>query len=92
MKLFFIFPISGPNNGVKVISNHIRNSLFINTNISINELNTAQAKDFSNFGKFNFDKILSFYTLFKKLFSIIPKITSTKYIIKGTPMWFYKIF
>ncbi|MDW5289005.1 glycosyltransferase [Formosa sp. PL04] len=70
MKLFFIFPISGPNNGVKVISNHIKNSLFTNTNITIRELNTAQAKDFNNFGKFNLEKVSSFYSLFKKLFLI----------------------
>ncbi|MFB9051978.1 glycosyltransferase [Formosa undariae] len=70
MKLFFIFPISGPNNGVKVLSNHIKNLLFTDTKISIIELNTAQAKDFNNFGKFNFDKILSFFSLFKTLFLI----------------------
>ena len=68
--LHFIFPITGPNNGVKVISNHIRNSIFNDLTLKINVINTAQAEEFSNFGKFRFKKVFHFFKLFKKLLSI----------------------
>ncbi|SHI30703.1 Glycosyltransferase involved in cell wall bisynthesis [Arenibacter nanhaiticus] len=68
--LYFIFPITGPNNGVKVISNHIKRSIFNNNPISVRTINTAQAEDFSNFGKFSTKKVFHFFKLFKSLFII----------------------
>ena len=67
MKLFFVFPLSGPNNGVKVISNHIKNGVFSNGKLIIHPIDTAQAKDFNNFGKFNLKKIITFFKLIKQL-------------------------
>lgn len=69
--LYFIFPITGPNNGVKVISNHIAQSIFKNNDaISISRIDTSQAVDFSNFGKFSFKKVFLFLRVFKELFRI----------------------
>lgn len=68
--LHYIFPITGPNNGVKVISNHIRESIFNNEPISIRAIDTAQAKNFSNFGKFGFTKVVHFFEVFIKLLAI----------------------
>lgn len=68
--LYFIFPITGPNNGVKIISNHIRDSIFVGYPIKVNVINTAQAEDYSNFGKFGPKKIVRFFKLFKELFRI----------------------
>lgn len=70
MRLFFIFPVSGPNNGVKIISNHIKNALFLQKDISIQVIDTAQAKDYNNFGKFSFNKVSGFLKLLKDLFKI----------------------
>jgi glycosyltransferase involved in cell wall biosynthesis len=67
-KLYFIFPIKGPNNGVKIISNHILTKLYELDEFELKEVNTAQAKSFANFGKFQLFKI--FY-LFKILFKLI---------------------
>lgn len=67
MKLYFIFPMTGPNNGVKIISNHIRQAIFKNKEISIFNIDTAQATGYNNFGKFSFNKILFFLSILKKI-------------------------
>ncbi len=69
-KLFFIFPITGPNNGVKVISNHIKKALDNANDFEVKPVNTAQAKNYSNFGKFSLKKISSFLKVLKSLFKI----------------------
>ena len=73
MSLFFVFPISGPNNGVKVISTHIKDALELDDEIEINTIDTAQAKDYDNFGKFSFSKISFFLKIIKRLFKIRKK-------------------
>lgn len=60
MNLVFIFPISGPNNGVKVISNHIQNFIEKNELFKVRTIDTAQASDFSDFGRFNLSKLRYF--------------------------------
>ncbi len=69
--LFFIFPITGPNNGVKVISDLIKNAIFSNDkSITVSVIDTSQAVDFSSFGKFSVKKVFYFFKLFKQLFTI----------------------
>lgn len=67
MKLFFIFPLKGPTNGVKVISKYVLEKFQEEKDIDIQIVDTSQATDYSDFGKFNLNKI-SF--IFKLLSSI----------------------
>lgn len=64
MKLFYIFPLKGPVNGVKVIANYVLDT-FIEMNIRAKVIDTSQAKSYSNFGKFDFSKILFFSKILK---------------------------
>jgi glycosyltransferase involved in cell wall biosynthesis len=64
-KLYFIFPLSGPKNGVNVISNLIYNSLITFFDVSI--IDVSQAKDYNNHGKFSFQKILFIFSIYQKL-------------------------
>lgn len=68
--IFFCFPLSGPNNGVKVISTHILKSLSMDKRFSLQTIDTAQAKGFNNFGNLNFNKILQTIPLLKKLWQV----------------------
>jgi glycosyltransferase involved in cell wall biosynthesis len=67
-KLHFIFPLSGPRNGVTVISNLISKSL--NPFFDINIIDVSQAKDYNNHGKFSFKKILFTFSIYQKLKTI----------------------
>lgn len=60
-KLLVIFPIKGPLNGVKVITKNLLNHW--DKNIKYTLIDTAQAKDFNDFGKFSFQKVLDVFTL-----------------------------
>ncbi|TPD71960.1 glycosyltransferase family 4 protein [Flavobacterium microcysteis] len=66
MTLFFLFPLKGPVNGVKVISKSILD-LLLCENFKVEVIDTAQADSYSNFGKFNFKKIRFFSNLLKKI-------------------------
>lgn len=68
IKLHFIFPLSGPKNGVKVISNLIYKSLI--TSFDINIIDVSQAKDYNNHGKFSLQKIFFVFTIYQKLKTI----------------------
>lgn len=69
-KLYFCFPLTGPNNGVKIISNYIYDSFDKNNDFKLKIVDTSQASDYSNFGKFNLKKIFKTIKIFKKLFNI----------------------
>lgn len=56
-RLWFCFPLGGPNNGVKIISSYIYQHLSERNNYSLVLVDTAQARDYRNFGKFNWNKI-----------------------------------
>ena len=71
-KLIFIFPIDGPINGVKVIAKELL-SFFDKEQLHIININTAQAKSYSNFGKFNFGKILFVAKIFNSLLHLDQK-------------------
>ncbi|MUU79058.1 glycosyltransferase [Winogradskyella endarachnes] len=73
MSLFFVFPISGPNNGVKIISTHIKNALALDNEIEIKTIDTAQAKDYGNFGKFSFKKISFLFKILKNVLKVKNK-------------------
>lgn len=70
MKLYFIFPIEGPNNGVKVISSQILKRLNHKDGVNVKKINTAQATDFSNFGKFQIFKVFYLFVILSKLIKI----------------------
>lgn len=72
-KMHFCFPISGPNNGVKIISTHILNHFLNDNYFNVRVVDTAQATGFSNFGKFNINKLLLTLKLFSKLFKVKHK-------------------
>jgi glycosyltransferase involved in cell wall biosynthesis len=66
MKLFFIFPIKGPVNGVKIIAQHLLNA-FLNDELKTILIDTSQAEKYKEFGSFNFKKLFFVFTIFKKL-------------------------
>lgn len=70
MRIYFCFPVSGPNNGVKIISNHILNNLLTDNSLSIITVDTAQAKGFSSFGKFSTRKIVDTLNILSKLINV----------------------
>ncbi|MDA9057601.1 glycosyltransferase [Flavobacteriaceae bacterium] len=70
MKIHFCFPVSGPNNGVKIISNHILNNFLADNSFDVIIVDTAQAKGFSNFGKFSLSKIVYTLNIFSKLINV----------------------
>lgn len=69
-KVHFCFPISGPNNGVKIISSHILNRFLHDKNLDLRIVNTAQATGFNNFGKLNINKLLYTLKLFSKVLNV----------------------
>jgi glycosyltransferase involved in cell wall biosynthesis len=66
MKLFFIFPIKGPVNGVKIIAQHLLNA-FLNDDLKTILIDTSQAEKYKEFGSFNFKKLFFIFSIFKKL-------------------------
>ncbi|WP_322971467.1 glycosyltransferase [Faecalibacter sp. LW9] len=54
-KILVIFPIKGPLNGVKVITKNLLHHW--ENKIDYNLIDTAQAKDFNDFGKFSIQKV-----------------------------------
>ena len=70
MKIYFCFPVSGPNNGVKIISNHILTNFLADHSFDVLVVDTAQAKGFSNFGKFSLSKIIYTLKIFSKLIKV----------------------
>lgn len=74
-KLFFCFPLDGPNNGVKIISNHIYDYLEQNEKFHLIRINTSQAGNFKNFGTFNIQKLIDTV----KLYWIMGKIKKNEY-------------
>lgn len=84
-KLYFIFPISGPNNGVKIISNHILQFFKKDNSFQLEAVDTSQAESFKNFGKLNIKKILQTLGLFHK----ISKVGRREYVyLNLTPKGF----
>jgi glycosyltransferase involved in cell wall biosynthesis len=73
MKLYFVFPVTGPNNGVKIISSYIKNNLVSENKIEVITIDTAQAEDYSSFGKFSFKKISKIFKILTSLFKIKKK-------------------
>ncbi|GAA3588356.1 glycosyltransferase [Flavivirga amylovorans] len=71
-KLFVVFPISGPNNGVKIISNHIIEKLR-DKGVNLELIDLAQAREFSNFGRFEFSKVIQSFKILLKILSIPRK-------------------
>lgn len=71
--LYFCFPISGPNNGVKVISSHIYEYLKTDSVFDIILIDMAQATQFKNFGRFGFKKIFHSIELIKAAFKVNDK-------------------
>ena len=69
-KIHFCFPLSGPNNGVKIISNYILNNFLEDKSFDLIIIDTAQAKGFNNFGKLNLNKIIYTLNLFSKLLKV----------------------
>lgn len=69
-KLYFCFPLSGPNNGVKIISSYILTDFLKDDSFDLRAIDTAQSKGFSNFGKFNFNKFIDTLSLFSKLLNV----------------------
>ena len=72
-KLYFCFPISGPNNGVKIISNYIVDFLAKRSKYDLELVDIAQAKEHSNFGNFSLAKFIDTFRLFKRLLSVSKK-------------------
>ena len=70
MKIYFCFPVSGPNNGVKIISNHILTHFQADHSFDVLVVDTAQAKGFNNFGKFSLSKIIYTLNIFSKLIKV----------------------
>jgi glycosyltransferase involved in cell wall biosynthesis len=68
-KLFFIFPIKGPVNGVKIIGKQMLDR-FAKDDFLVINIDTAQAKDFSSFGKFNLSKVVYLLKLLWSLKSV----------------------
>jgi glycosyltransferase involved in cell wall biosynthesis len=73
MSLYFIFPVTGPNNGVKIISSYIKNNLVFENKIEVITIDTAQAEDYNSFGKFSFKKISGIFKILASLFKIRKK-------------------
>jgi glycosyltransferase involved in cell wall biosynthesis len=69
-KIYFCFPLSGPNNGVKVISSYIFKELNKDDAFELISIESSQASGFNNFGKFKFKKVVDTLSLFGKLFDI----------------------
>lgn len=69
--LFVIFPITGPINGVKSITKQILNNF--NSEYNIVLIDTGQAKDFKEFGKFTFSKIIEVKNILIKILKIKSK-------------------
>jgi len=69
MKLFYIFPLKGPINGVKIIATHVLDRLK-RDNIDIVEIDTSQAVEYSNFGKFSLKKVFFLKDIFSRLKSL----------------------
>ncbi len=65
--LYFCFPLSGPNNGVKVISTYIHDAFKKQDVFNLITIDTAQAKGFDNFGSLSLNKILQTFTLLSSL-------------------------
>lgn len=75
MKVNIIFPVEGPVNGVKMITKQIIDA-FNDKGISYNLIDTSQAKDYNQFGKFSFTKILNFL----KIISCVLKLNSKEIV------------
>ncbi|EGV43064.1 glycosyltransferase family 1 protein [Bizionia argentinensis JUB59] len=69
-KIYFCFPLSGPNNGVQVISSYILNEFIKDDEFEILSIDIAQAEGFNNFGKFKFKKLIDTLGLFMRLTNI----------------------
>ncbi|MEO1013468.1 MAG: glycosyltransferase family 4 protein [Bacteroidota bacterium] len=84
-KLYFCFPIKGPNNGVKIISERLMQYLSEKDDIRIKAIDTSQAKNFKNFGKFNIRKVSQSITL---LFKVVFLENSCYAYLNLTPVGF----
>lgn len=69
MKINIIFPVEGPINGVKVITREII-ECFKKQKIDFRLIDTSQAKQYNQFGKFSFSKVLNFFKFFVQLLPI----------------------
>jgi glycosyltransferase involved in cell wall biosynthesis len=69
-KIHFCFPLSGPNNGVKIISTYILNNFLEDKSFDLIVIDTAQSRGFDNFGKFNLNKIVYTLILYLKLLKV----------------------
>ncbi|MDO5509086.1 MAG: glycosyltransferase [Weeksellaceae bacterium] len=65
-KLFFIFPVEGPINGVKIIAGEVLQRMRAE-GIPLELIDTAQAKDHKDFGTFSVKKVLSSFSFFKRI-------------------------
>lgn len=71
--LYFIFPLSGPKNGVNIISNHILREFLKDNTITTKTIDVAQAKEYSNHGKFSIIKVLFLFRVIKNINKISKK-------------------
>jgi glycosyltransferase involved in cell wall biosynthesis len=68
-KIVLIYPIEGPINGVKVIGKEIINELKKNK-FDFKLIDTSQAKEYINFGKFSLKKIILIFNIIRHVFRI----------------------
>lgn len=66
-RLFVISPLTGPVNGVKIISKQIINRFLATDSIKVKTIDTAQAKSFEDFGKFGVAKIFFIKQIIKEI-------------------------
>lgn len=86
-KLLVIFPIEGPLNGVKVITKNLL-EYWDKEGFSFKLIDTAQAKDFNDFGKFSLKKVIDVLLISKKI--LLNKNSSDAYInlsVKGFSLY-----
>ncbi|WP_353164630.1 glycosyltransferase family 4 protein [Empedobacter brevis] len=85
-RLLVICPISGPPNGVKVISEFLLDEL--SESFDIDLIDTAQAKEFNDFGKFSFKKIFDvLFIAIKLLFLKEAKKVYINLSVKGFSLY-----
>ncbi|MFA5555577.1 MAG: glycosyltransferase [Flavobacteriaceae bacterium] len=65
-RLFVIFPLGGPINGVKIISKQIIDRFLKTDSLQVKTIDVAQAKSFEDFGKFGVGKIFFLKQIVKK--------------------------
>tara|TARA_R110002020_G_scaffold122487_7_gene278029 strand:- start:39375 stop:40433 length:1059 start_codon:yes stop_codon:yes gene_type:complete len=90
IKLYFCFPIGGPNNGVKIISGFILKFLTDSRRFDARIIDTSQATDYTNFGKFSLRKVYNILRLLITSLSLVKKADCVYLNITPSGIAFYR--